>query len=74
MKKDYVLDGLDVAKSVLLETSFDDAKKEKQPIIISYHIISYHIIDLIVRIYFHCRLIFQNVQAINPPNNIQTQT
>jgi hypothetical protein len=34
MEKDYGFDGLEVAKRVLLETSFDNAKKEKQPIAI----------------------------------------
>jgi Zeta toxin len=34
MEKDYGFDGLDVAKRVLLETSFDNAKREKQPIAI----------------------------------------
>lgn len=34
MEKDYGFDGLDVAKRVLLETSFDNAKREKQPLAI----------------------------------------
>ena len=34
MEKDYGFDGLDVAQRVLLETSFDNAKTEKQPIAI----------------------------------------
>jgi hypothetical protein len=34
MEKDYGFDGLDVAKRILLETSFDDVKREKQPLAI----------------------------------------